>query len=615
MSFESDDLDDVKEHLSKIATEALAEPPPSCEPPSSNDSPDVNTPHDLPEQLATSESEPAQPNPVVDQPLQLWGCGQIDSRMNIPRHHQSPVAYPNTASQGIYSHGGMTQPNEPMTPPSDDQPSQETTRNTKFDRVYGLILQLYHLIEIETNSLLLVENATGKALPATFAAISDNVTAHYRAQYKTDVPPKLIKDALALLRIEQKPINETVMFGRAGYFPIRLSRIINHGTSVFESTFGQAGFTNKIYPHITPTHSHPLPISQYQPHQPPNPTAIAPLFESNALPKEADLLVIAWMILCWMPDRSQVMLELLGRRSAEKAKAQQSIKELVDPSAEMLIRAVPKNVAALIQLAHQQYLLCFEHVTAVSDSMQTHLLSLMKGQIIPWHWNGKKTGVDIKVQRPILIGSSASIASDTSLKDATLSVVMDESQSQHPSLSSFCLGPLLDIFSHVQRRWSIAVLNYEFDRFGELRDLCRIGVLVAECLGREQTVFWQQLKECQGRQYEHKLDEKPIAQALLAYMESSEDIPVEHAAKNWLSELALHKPESCPEQDWPTTERKLGAEFDDIKGLMEHHGIRLTSIGKKCGYVHWQATKFDVENVDYPTVSEHVVSPYKDSIV
>lgn len=483
--------------------------------------------------------------------------------------------------------------------PSLTSGSSQSARETKFNRTYELICQLYSLILNETSSLLIVDNSTGKALPATFNAIEESVTTQYRCRYSSSIPKGIIKDAFAHFKTMKISKPTPVIFGRAGLNPFTMKRYINTGSNFIE--FQYRSYFYKItsnMPYIAPTHSSNLYFQSNNGNQ--TQKSIELLFQNTALSIDTHLLVIAWMILTWMPDRDQVMLELLGKPSTEMQQTQVALKNIIDPATTSLINEFPKNKAQLDILAHKHYLLSFYHADVLSEPMQTNLFNLMRGKTVHWQWGTKKVEAEIRIQCPILLSCSESIVSTSKLKDVTLSVEVDESGGtpsipiDHLFLQNMVYS-LLDIYGHVNMQWNTVEHDRDFDCYSGLADLCRIGKLVAQFLGHDTEEFLQQFKASQLVQRTYELEEKPLAIALLSFMRTldkpSNDMPV----KGWLKELKVHRPEFCSNDEWPHTSRKLAAEFKNIQGLMRDLGLELKSTGQKGPFRHWQATLCQTE--------------------
>ncbi|RDB43423.1 hypothetical protein DU490_07805 [Halomonas sp. DQ26W] len=328
------------------------------------------------------------------------------------------------------------------------------------------------------------------------------------------------------------------------------------------------------------------------------------LFDISALPSEADLLIVAWMVLSWMPDRKQVMLELLGAPSSSMEKAHSLIKCVVDPSTESWQNELPNHVKQFNDVALQHYLLSFSQVVDLTPIQQDHLFNLMRGKPIDWKWKGKKVVANITVQCPVMISSLESVVTVPKLADSTLSIEVEENESRYEipeqlqSIESALVAGLLMIFGHVNARWAMVEYDRRFDHYGGLADLCRVGELVAESLRRDKAEFWHQFETNQRSRRQFELEESPVAMAILKMLADEPSGVIDMPVKRWLSRLKPYCPESTPPEQWPTTSRGLSAKFKLAKPLLRDFGITLASIGRRGPQCYWRAEKTQPSSVE-----------------
>jgi len=469
-------------------------------------------------------------------------------------------------------------------------------RQRRIDRASELLEGRYRRITNETDSELLVDTHTGEVLPERLDAVAASIATDYRRVYQAEVSKSEINRAFEYFGKQMAPWKATVFYGRAGYDPQYRERYINvapgkclrftPGESYFQSLGNQ--------PCIRPHRSRPLHVSANIGNV--NPQLIRPLFATTALPNDVDLLLSAWMILCWMPDRKQVMLELLGTPSAWLEKSQSLIKKVVDPSSTELHNEMPVNVKQFDVIPLNYYLLSFNQVEELTPTQQGHFYTLMRGKEVSWKWGGKPTGASIMVQCPIILNGLESVATTPKLANATLSIdVMDDEllkgkAATVPSAEGLTMG-LLMIFGQVNSLWESVSYDPTFTRYGDLADLCRVGELVAEILQRDKAEFWQQFRVNQQGRREFELEELPVALAVIDALDDAPSGVIELSVKEWLAHLETYRPEGTSPQEWPTSSKGLAAKFKQQKPLLDDVGIILSSSGQRGPRRYWRAEK------------------------
>lgn len=499
----------------------------------------------------------------------------------------TPVQYPQPGAW----HGNMSTPNQPMMgspaqgsfaqqpPVPNQEPSpvqgQPTTprnqgqsrpdyRQNRVDRVSRLLESRYRRIINEANSSFLVDTFTGSVLPEDVKAIAKRIAVDYRNAYQAEVSKADITRAFGHFVELVVPWDKGVFFGRAGYDPETHKRFIDAGPGsclVFDSGVWFYQFFEG-QPRIRPTQSRPLWVNSNIGNL--HPGLVGTLFDGTILSKGSDLLLIAWMILSWMPDRKQVMLELLGEPSADLEDAQKLIKNVVDPATESWQNELPNHIKQFERLAHTHYLLSFNQVEALSPTQQKHLFSLMRGKQIQWEWKGKKTDAMITVQCPVMLNSFESVATDPKLADSTLSIEVEDEAFRNnmpvqvPSQESAIVASLLLIFGQVNAQWATVGYDRWFDRYGGLADLCRVGVLVAGILGRDKDAFWHQFNANQQGRREYELEESPVASAVARALDDEPSGVLDLSVMEWKDLLEDYRPEGISSDLWPTKSRGLG---------------------------------------------------------
>lgn len=530
------------------------------------------------------------PQPVPTQPI--W---QPDT------WSQQPPQYPVSISSMGIQFPLQTIPleqqhNDALSSATTEHPGKsQHYRERRVDRALDLIKARYRLITYETNSRFLIDTYNGEVLPLIPDAIIEPIATSYRAHHQTEVQKSDIKNAFEHFLQLTQPFQETFFFGRAGYDSLTKERYIVAGQGCLIFRANTPMYEAYFYkPHVIPTQSLPLnlPSNAGNIHL----QLIDTLFASTVLPKESDLLVIAWMILTWMPDRAQLMLELIGTPSSSLEQTQTTLKSVVDPATVTLLNEIPSNVKRFNELAHQQYLLSFNQVETLTNTQQDHLYSLLRGKHLPWSWKNKKTGAEIRVHCPIVFNSLGNVDTKTKLADVTLSIEINDDNileyypEEAAGIQQTILQGLLLIFGGVQAQWQYVEYQSRFEHHGGLKDFCRIGELVAKTLERDPAEFWQQFEASQQSRREFELEESPVAIAMKRCLEAEPEGVIEATVKDWLEHLKVYRPAHDPTGAWPVSARGLAAKFQQSRPLLEAFGIHLHRLERRGPNGRWRAS-------------------------
>jgi hypothetical protein len=544
-------------------------------------------------------SAPKQSSEEKNLPPGEWGMkADMAVKTMAEMSHSSPFSHSYSPKPAPF----QTQTQAPKV--ADQNKPRPDYRQRRIDRVSSILVDRYRRITNEATSPLLVDAYKGHVLPEIPDAISASVATQYRSIHGSEVPKADIRRAFDHFGESVAPLETKVFFGRAGYDPVSRRRFIDAvagqcltfdaGAMYYQTQVGQ--------PFIRPFKSRDLPQTANIGNH--SPFLIGSLFDNSALPSEADLLLISWMILSWMPDRKQVMLELLGAPSSSLEKAHSLIKNVVDPSTESWQNDLPNHVKQFNDIALQHYLLSFSHVAALTPTQQDHLFNLMRGKSVDWKWKGKKVVANITVQCPVMISSLESVVTEPKLADSTLSIEVEESENRHEIPEQFqtikpsLVAGLLMLFGHVNAQWTMVEYDRRFDHYGGLADLCRVGQLVAGSLGRDKSEFWHQFETNQRGRRQFELEESPVALAVLKMLDDEPSGVIDIPVKKWLFHLKEYCPENTPPEQWPITSKGLSEKFKLVKPLLRDFGVTLASTGQRGPLRYWRAEKAQPASVD-----------------
>ena len=482
--------------------------------------------------------------------------------------------------------------------------ARQAPKQSRHDRqvadVMSMLQGQFYLTTNESRSPLLTDKFTGETLPHFDPKILERLKGEYwrtSIGRQQDVSYGVIRSAISNFVYGAIPEAVLPVYGRAGVDlnSGRRALILGNQCLIFSPGLSSYEIRTGI-PHVMPRESLPVCV-------PDNvgnvlPQSISTLFDVTSLPKDSDLLVIAWMVMAWRSDSAPVLLELLGEPTPELIDSQKMLKTVIDPASSLFEIEVPKSIKQVDIRAQCHYLMSFHRVDSLSKTQQKGLLSIMQGKAMEWRTKTKRSGVDLSVRCAVMLNSSESVVTYAPLSDATLSIELDDAgggKSQNAvedrsMAERTIIHGLLQIFGYVNQFWSHVENDRQCDRYGGLRDLCRIGVLVADALGRDTAEFWQQLDANQQSRRDYELEENPVAMAVKRLIDASEDGRIEATVKDWLVLLDGYRPEPDPSGSWPVTSRGLAAKFKQSRALLATFGVQLVPLEKRGPYGRWRAS-------------------------
>lgn len=415
-----------------------------------------------------------------------------------------------------------------------------------------------------------------------------------------NVSDRSIQDALDVVRGEPADLR-AIGNGRTWLGQNRERYIVLDGTVMMFPTH-QEGITQ---PQQFSPYWHPSNSRSFR--APPMPGAIKDLKAIEDyidLPKDRELLIYTYLVLCLMPDRQQLALELTGEHSSQMSKLQRLVKNLVDPVIkETGIRDMPKTIKEADSYAWRHHVISLEDVeSSISAVVQRRLFDYLRGTQLDWKVVGCHENTStLTISRPCILSSLEPVISLEALAAHTLSLEM-------PSVSNVQQGMLghrptkrLDL----SERQQASVFNALLSLLGKVHatlhkvridrevatpwlDFCRIGVIVSTAFTKSDKDFWLQYGAyCKERLCEIT-EEEPVAQAIIKYIEI-ENIKetTEKSAGVWLAILAKYQPSWASESKWPREARGLGSAFKRAAPLLEAQGITCYSNGKRGSKRYW----------------------------
>ncbi|MFS8170990.1 hypothetical protein [Vreelandella titanicae] len=349
------------------------------------------------------------------------------------------------------------------------------------------------------------------------------------------------------------------------------------------------------------------PSNSHSFHAPPMQGAVTDLKaigDCIGLPKDRELLIYTYLVLCLMPDRQQLALELTGEHGSQMSKLQRLIKNLVDPvKKEPSIRDIPKTVKEADRYAWRHHVISLEDIEGpLGVVVQRRVVEYLSGIQLEWKAVGCHEDTStLAVSRPCILSSSEPVVTHDALAEHTLSLEMPTVSNVQQGMPGNRATKRLDL----SERQQAPIFNALLLLLGKVHatlhqvsihrevpapwlDFCEIGVIVSIALTKSDKGFWLQYEAYRKERLCEITEEEPVAQAIVKYMEINNiKETIEKPAGVWLAILAKYKPAWASESKWPREPRGLGSAFKRAAPLLEAQGITCYSNGKRGSKRHW----------------------------
>ena len=269
-----------------------------------------------------------------------------------------------------------------------------------------------------------------------------------------------------------------------------------------------------------------------------------PLWSLVNVPRNARLLITAWLLDCLRPDTPFPLLEAIGEQGSAKSGLQKLLKRLIDPSA-IELRSAPRGGEDVFVGAGQGWLLAYDNVSHLSPEMQDVLCRVATGATFATRklYTNAEESV-IRAKRPVTLNGIGASITAQDLVDRAISlelpVIEDRREAAgieaefdrlHPAL----LGALLGLFA--KALVILPSITIERDRRPRLIEFARLGSAVAEAMGKTTDDFLGEFEAMKAESIGRTIDASPVASALLSYLEGRPDRLSEYTVKRLFESL------------------------------------------------------------------------------
>ncbi len=378
----------------------------------------------------------------------------------------------------------------------------------------------------------------------------------------------------------------------------------------------------QIYPYWHPINSRPYRTLHLLEPSALDPKGLRVIEKHMALPKERELLLFSYVVLCLLPERQQLLLEITGEEKKSMERLQRTIKRLVDPVIkETSIRDIPTTTKEVNKLAWRHQVLSLENVEgSLPLPVQRRLYELLCNSRLEWKAAGcHENTTSLDVSRACLLSSLEPVITHHELLELTLSLELPSPPTERPrkayvrhqgyqsatrdGLSDHeqtrAFSALLGILGKVHAKIDLVCLDRSVPE--KWQDFCRIGVIVSDILTGAPDAFWSQYEAYRSERLCEMTEEEPVAHAIIKYLEINDITEaIEKPAGVWLAFLSEFRPSWASDSQWPREPRGLGSAFKRAAPLLDAQGITCYSNGKRGSKRHWV---IGPKNDPRPTVS------------
>jgi hypothetical protein len=315
------------------------------------------------------------------------------------------------------------------------------------------------------------------------------------------------------------------------------------------------------------------------------------------------LLLMVYVGTLLIPEIPHPVLTLHGPQGSAKTTLMTILKDLLDPSA-VGVGTLPRDERELVQALDHSYLNFFDNVSSLKDWISDALCRATTGMgFAKRQLYTDDEDVIYRLQRPIGMNGINVTAQRPDLLDRSLLIgleqIPDDKRRQLSELQAkfrqdqpLILGGLLDTIVK-----ALNIAEPKLDRTRRMADFLSWGYRIAEALGRSAEEFIQAYDENIQEAAEEAVRADILAEALLEFLEATQDHRWEGTATALLSELRLKADElhvSTRQKGWPKSSSALTRRLRLLKDPLRKIGYsveftrgqkRLISIAFEAGRI------------------------------
>ncbi|MCO7126061.1 hypothetical protein NIE88_09760 [Sporolactobacillus shoreicorticis] len=300
------------------------------------------------------------------------------------------------------------------------------------------------------------------------------------------------------------------------------------------------------------------------------------------LKAESDqMLLLSYLITCFIPDIPHVALVLSGEKGAAKSTTLRMLKRVVDPSKNDLL-VMPKSRDDMAVTLTQNYMVCFDNLETLTKE-QSNLLCMAStgGGFTKRKLYTDSDDIVLNVKRCVALNGINIAVTESDLLDRSLLIDLDridekERVEERVIWERFdadlpmILGGALNTLSRAMPVYSTLKLN----SLPRMADFAKWGYAIAEVLGYGGPAFIEAYKSNQQYANEEALNEHPVATAIKALMAQQpkwSGTVTELLIK--LQSIAFREHIDTHLKTWPSAPNALSRRLNEVKSNFKEIGI------------------------------------------
>ncbi len=298
-----------------------------------------------------------------------------------------------------------------------------------------------------------------------------------------------------------------------------------------------------------------------------------------------ELLLLVYVVSCFIPDIPHPIAVFFGQHGASKTTLGRMIRSIIDPSS-LTTLSMPSNANELVQQLHHHWFPFFDNISYISDSISDDLCRAVTGggfskrelysdnedviYIIrrPMGLNG----INLAVKKPDLLSRSllfplSRIPDDKRREEKKLVKEFDE-------VKPIILAGIFDTLSEAMRIYPSVKLN----KAPRMADFAAWGCAIAQALGYSQEDFLKAYNDNIAAQQDHAIQENPVAYAIVQFMDDK--TAWEGSMSQLLGELesiAFDERLNAYRSGWPNAANALSHKLNEVQSNLMDRGIFVTN--------------------------------------
>ena len=250
----------------------------------------------------------------------------------------------------------------------------------------------------------------------------------------------------------------------------------------------------------------------------------------NLADERQGVLLLAYIVSCFLPDIPHPIPNLHGPQGAAKTTLARMLRRIVDPS-KVEVLSFPSGSAELVQQLSHHYFAFFDNISDVSEGISDLLCRAVTGEgfskrelytddediIYTFRRCIGLNGINPAAKKPDLLDRSILLKLDRIPEDRRREErdVLAAFDAERPAI----LGAIFDALSAAMRLHESVRLS----RLPRMADFARWGAAITQALGYRPEEFLSAYSANIVEQHEEAIQENPVAAAVRAFMEGRPD--------------------------------------------------------------------------------------------